>query len=147
MEHPQFLWAIFFWCLTNLWVKNLFLMSNLNLLFNLKLFPLVLPLHTPLKSLSWCFLEISFTHWKTAVRSPQSLLSCKWYKLLCLLEYPTLLMSVMIFQIELSSHTSELLKSQYWNLSVFLILYSRSYSQMFTPFPLSLRLFEICLCR
>jgi len=62
-------------CFTILMVKNFFLVSNLNLpSFSLQPFPLVLSVHTLVKSPSPSFLYAPFRYWKAAIRSPRSLL-------------------------------------------------------------------------
>lgn len=65
-----------FQCVPTLFVKNAFLLSSLNLpSLSLKLQPLVLSQEAQLKCLSPSFLWVSFTHWKIAIMSPQSLLN------------------------------------------------------------------------
>ena len=65
-------------CFTTLKVKNLFLISNLNLpSFSLKTLPLVLSLHALVKSPSPSFLEAPLMYWKAAIRSSQSLLQAE----------------------------------------------------------------------
>ena len=65
-------------CLTTLMVKNVFLISNLNLpSCSLEPFPLVLSLHTLVKSPSPSFLWAPFRYWKAALRSPWTLLQAE----------------------------------------------------------------------
>jgi len=64
-----------FLCLTTLSVKNLFLISSLNLLSSsLKPVPLVLSLPVLIASPSPAFLSAPFKRWKAATRSPGNLL-------------------------------------------------------------------------
>ena len=64
-----------FQCVTTLWVKNFFLISNLNLpRLSLEPFPLVLSLSTPVNSHSPSCLYAPFKYWKATMWSPQSLL-------------------------------------------------------------------------
>ena len=66
-----------FQCITTLWVKNLFLLSNLNLpCLSLKPFPLVLSLAPPMGCSPSC-LYAPLKYWKTTMRSPWSLLQAK----------------------------------------------------------------------
>ena len=82
-HHPVWAWTPLsttclgnlFEYLTTLTVKNLFLISNLNLLsFSLKPIPLVLSPHSLITSTSSSFLQAPFKYWKATKRCPQSLL-------------------------------------------------------------------------
>ena len=67
----QILYSLFLY-FTTIWVKNFFLISNLNLLFFMvKTLHLVLSLYS-LNSLSPSFLYTSFMYWKTSIMSHQN---------------------------------------------------------------------------
>ena len=62
-------------CITTLWVKNFFLISNLNLpCLSLKPFPLALSPSTLVNSHTPSCLYAPFKYWKATMRSPQNLL-------------------------------------------------------------------------
>ena len=68
-------------CITTLWVKNFFLISNLNLpCLSLKPFPHVLSLSTLVNSRYPSCLYAPSKSWKAAMRSPHSLLFSKLNK-------------------------------------------------------------------
>ena len=68
-------------CVTNLWVKNFLLISNLNLpCLSLKSFPFVLSLSTLVNSHCPSCFYAPFKYWKATMRSSQSLLFSKLNK-------------------------------------------------------------------